>query len=466
MFAANQNRSAMIRKYLALSVGLLAAAALAHAQQIGHTQITYTDPARSNRQIQTEIYYPAATAQDDVPVTGGPYPVIVFGHGFVMVWSAYQNIWTNLVPQGYIVAFPRTEGNVSPVHQEFGNDLAFLVGKLQSESSSNASSLFYGKVNSRSAIMGHSMGGGSSFLAAAGNTNITTMVSFAAANTNPSSITAAQQVSVPSLVIAGQNDCVAPPAQHQVPMYDSLASSCKAYVAVTGGGHCYFAENNFNCSFGEGTCTPNPTITRQQQQDAAQDMAGMWLAYFLKDDCAAWTAFHDSLSNSARITGQSSCSIGNPVITQNGNTLQSTPAASYQWLLNGSPVPGATQQNYSPVQAGNYSVQVTYTNNCPYTSNIINWLSTGFAEAISESDLAVFPNPAQDFVSIRFRTSGDASVLVSLCSITGEMILAKNITAKRGLFTETGFDLTGISQGIYLLKLESGGHTVARKLVK
>ena len=90
--------------------------------QIGHTTITFNDPNRtggfgsgsgSGRQIQTEIYYPADVAGTDVASSSGSFPVIVFGHGFVMSWDSYDNIWTELVPLGYIVAFPRTEGSFS-----------------------------------------------------------------------------------------------------------------------------------------------------------------------------------------------------------------------------------------------------------------------------------------------------------------------------------------------------------------
>lgn len=455
-----------MKKLLFLLLFLPAAAATAQSFAIGHTQITYTDPARQNRAIQTEIYYPATVAGDDVPVAAGTYPVITFGHGFVMVWSAYQNIWTALVPQGYIVAFPRTEGNVSPVHAEFGADLSFLVTKIQSEGSTNSLSLFYNHVNSRSAIMGHSMGGGSSFLAAAGNTNITTMVTLAAANTNPPSITAAQSVTCPTLVIAGQNDCVAPPAQHQQPMYDSLASACKAYVSVTGGGHCYFAETNFNCSFGEGTCSPNPTITRPQQQDATQDMVSLWLAYYLKDSCSAWTQFQDSLSQSARITGQMSCSQGNPVITQNGNMLQSTPASTYQWLLNGQPIPGATAQTFTPTQNGNYEVQVTYTNTCPFISNLISWtMTSGGIEAGADMQLLLYPNPVNgengNGISLELTGQLRGKVLVAMYDLSGRTVQTDSweLPAKKQVH------VNNLAPGTYLLKVETASGAHFRKVV-
>ena len=168
------------------------------AQQIGHTTVTFTDVSRGNRQIPTEIYYPATSAGNNTPISPGIFPLIVCGHGFVMVWSAYQNIWTDLVPEGYIVAFPTTESGFAPVHSDFGLDMKFLVTEIQNNGA--GTSVPSSSVGNTSAIMGHSMGGGSSFLAAANNTSISTMVSFAAANTNPSSITAAQQVSVPTQI--------------------------------------------------------------------------------------------------------------------------------------------------------------------------------------------------------------------------------------------------------------------------
>lgn len=278
-----------------------------YAQQVGHTTYTYIDVSRNNRQITTEIYYPATIAGNDTPILPGSFPLIVFGHGFVMVYSAYDNIWNALVPEGYIVALPTTEGSFAPVHNDFGLDLKFLVTQIQTAGA--GASVPSASVGLTSAIMGHSMGGGSSFLAAAGNTNITTMVTFAAANTNPSSVTAATQVSVPTLIFTGANDCVAPAAQHQDLMYDALTAAYKTQVYVTGGGHCYFANNNLNCTFGESTCTPAPSISRAAQQDATNDIMKLWLKYYLKGDCTSSVEFQDSLTTSNRITYRQNQSI-------------------------------------------------------------------------------------------------------------------------------------------------------------
>ena len=278
------------------------------AQQIGHTTVTFIDSLRNNRQIATEIYYPATSAGNNTPIAAGVFPLITFGHGFVMVWSAYQNFWDSLVPEGYILAFPTTEGGFSPSHADFGKDLKFLIAKIQS--SGVGAVIPSASVGTTSAIMGHSMGGGCSFLAAENNLMITTMVSFASANTNPSSITASQQVFVPTLLFSGTNDCVTPPSQHQNIMYDSTAAAFKTQVNITGGGHCFFANSNFNCTFGENTCSPSPTITRAEQQSVTNNFLKLWLAYFLKNDCQKAQDFQDSLSMSSKISYRQSQAIG------------------------------------------------------------------------------------------------------------------------------------------------------------
>jgi dienelactone hydrolase len=297
--------------------------------EIGHTTITFNDPARTGgygsgggpgRQIQSEIYYPAATAGTDVSMVPGQYPVVIFGHGFVMAWDAYQNIWEEFVPKGYIFVFPRTEGNFSPSHDDFGQDLALLVGEMEAESN-DAASIFYQHHNGKTAIMGHSMGGGSSILAAANNTSIETVIGLAPAETNPSAIAAAANVTVPALVLSGDGDAVTPPADHHEPIYSALASSCKYFTNIIGGAHCYFANSNFNCDFGEGTSGGNITITRPEQHTITFQYLTPWLAYTLKGECAAKNTFDSLLVQDAAVTYINECTVSAPTITLNGSAV-------------------------------------------------------------------------------------------------------------------------------------------------
>lgn len=272
---------------------------------VGHQTVTFSDPARNNRLIATEIYYPSTVAGENAPVAPGDFPVLAFGHGFQMGFDSYLYLKSALVPLGYFFVLPKTESSLAPSHAEFGADLAFLIKKMKMEGQ-NPTSPFYQHVDSASAIMGHSMGGGSSFLACQDNNEPTVMVTLAAAETTPSAIHAAGDITIPSLLFSADKDCVTPPAQHQIPMYDSLASDCKVLINIKGGGHCYFADANFICSLGEIGC-PAFTISREQQHSATLDFMIPYLDYYLKNNAAAWQVFNDSLLASSRITYMKNC---------------------------------------------------------------------------------------------------------------------------------------------------------------
>ncbi len=252
---------------------------------IGSTTITFNDPARGGRAIPCEIYYPAITAGNGQTVAEGVFPILSFGHGFVMGVGAYANLWQAFVPQGYIMVLPTTEGGFSPSHGNFGLDLAFVIGAMQARGA-DPDSPFFGKVASTAAIMGHSMGGGASFLGAS-SPLVTAVLNYAPAETDPSAIAAAANVDKPVLIFAGSQDCVTPAASNQTPMYYAVPPLCKAFITITGGGHCNFANSNFNCEFGQFTCGGGGSLGRPGQQAITQNYTLLWLNRYLKDDLQA-----------------------------------------------------------------------------------------------------------------------------------------------------------------------------------
>lgn len=257
---------------------------------IGTRNITWQDPARNNRNIPTVLYYPATSAGANTPVAAGTFPIVVIGHGFTMGADAYDTYGDTLAQAGYIVALPTTETGFAPSHTNFGLDLAFLVDKLYAENN-NAASPFYQHVQSNSCIMGHSMGAGCTMLGAANNSNVTCTVTLALAETNPSAISAAANVAVPSLVLSGSDDCVTPAATNQTPAYNALPG-CKVFVSLTNGGHCGFADFNFNCNFGEMTCNPGgPSMPSATQRAITRALLRPWLDRYLKGNTAAGVTF-------------------------------------------------------------------------------------------------------------------------------------------------------------------------------
>jgi dienelactone hydrolase len=295
------------------------------AQGVGQISVTFKDPSRTGgfsdggvvfpngaagRDIGTEIYYPATANGVNQPIIPGNYPVVVFGHGFQMVWSAYENIWTALVAEGYIVAFPRTEGGFSPSHENFGADLA-LVELLIQQMGATSGNVLEGNVAPAGAIMGHSMGGGSSFLAGSNNSSssLRTIVGLAPAETNPSAIAAGADITANVLVLSGSSDGVTPPTDHHIPIYDAAASSCKFFVSLTGAGHCRFANENFQCETGEAFTGGAGSMPRAQVHEIMNSLVIPWLDHYLKAETTAWAAFENVLSTEINIVVTNGCQL-------------------------------------------------------------------------------------------------------------------------------------------------------------
>lgn len=437
---------------------LLSAWSFSQPYQIGHRTITFNDPSRSGgfgsgggagRQIQSEIYYPSATAGNDVAISPGQFPYIVFGHGFVMTWDSYQNFVDQYVPLGYVLVFPRTEGGFSPVHSDFALDLSVAGTKMEALSN-DASSFFYQAWNGRKAVMGHSMGGGASFLAAAQNTaNFNILIGLAPAETTPSAINVSSGISIPVLIFSGTEDAVTPPATHHKPMYDSVANTCKHFIAITGGGHCYFANSSTTCDFGESASGGNITITRPDQHDITFDALDPYLKFYLMNDCPSWPLFTTQRDTDTRIQSQYSCNYtlpANPVITQNGTVL-SIPATSLtvSWFLNGVELTGetGTTLNMQGYGGGMYEVHLTDDSGCYGSASLGVTVGIDELNAVA-SHFSVYPNPSAGRIIIQTTLSG--SQVFELSDIEGRIVQSVQVQLKAEV------SLENLESGTYFIR--------------
>ncbi len=278
----------MTKHIISCIITLLFFTTLLDAQfSVGTQSLSVQDPSRGNRNIGYEICYPATAAGSNTPIAAGQFPVIVFGHGFSIAVSEYD-VWCDAyASKGYIIAFPTTEGGFFPFpdHQQFSLDMSFLIDHLL-----GASTPFPGSILGTSAIMGHSMGGGASWAAAATNPNITTMVTLAAAETNApvSSIGAAPNITIPTLTLAGTSDCVVMNGGAPIDMYNALpVGPYHVYLDIIGGSHCQFgqASGGSICTLGE-LCGGFIPLADQHNQMLTSTC--LWMDYYLKDDCQAF----------------------------------------------------------------------------------------------------------------------------------------------------------------------------------
>ena len=319
------------------------------------------------------------------------------------------------------------------------------------------------------------MGGGAAFLAADSlcennNINLKTLVGLAPAESSTngvSSIASAANITVPSLIFSGIQDGVTPPVEHHIPMYDALATNCKTILNIIGGAHCYFANSNLACDFGESTSSSGISITRVQQQDVFNDFITPWLDFTLKSNCTSFNIFQDSVAISTRITYNQQCNYVSPTINTNLSqssssitSLEATSGASYQWIncFDNSEIVGATTATFSPSTDGDYAVVITL-NGCSATSSCVEFSTAGLGLFTAENiHLNLFPNPVNDQLNIHY--SNENSIQLTITDLHGKIISTSEI--KNG----DSVSLKEFEQGIYLFQFQTQNSTIVERVVK
>lgn len=129
-------------------------------------------PKRPERELETTIWYPATAVPDAsgaaVPdVDGGPYPLIVFAHGYSATPATYEDLLTRLAAAGYVVAAPRfpLSSGGGPHTPDAGDvvnqpgDVSYLIDELVAASRADEGPLA-GMIRPKAiGVAGHSNGG-------------------------------------------------------------------------------------------------------------------------------------------------------------------------------------------------------------------------------------------------------------------------------------------------------------------
>jgi dienelactone hydrolase len=233
------------------------------------------------------IHYPGTTTAVGAPLdaSAGPYPIIAFGHGFLSAVTLYQSTGAHLASWGFMTIMPQTQGGLLPSHGAFAADLVSSLNWLAAQGATSGSPWFGGVDASARGVMGHSMGGGCSLLAAQADPGIRCAVPWAAADTNPSSITAALGVEGATRLIVGSQDTIVTPSSTAA-MYPNLAGASQL-VTITGGYHCGFIDSSIAfCDSG--------SITREQQLAIVRRESTEFLLLHLKGDVSRWSECWDA----------------------------------------------------------------------------------------------------------------------------------------------------------------------------
>lgn len=144
----------------------------------------------------------------------------------------------------------------------------------------------------------------------------------------------------------------------------------------------------------------------------------------------------------------------NPTITNAGNVLTSGQAwTSYQWLLNGSNINGATTNTYTATTTGSYSLFVTDANGCTAVTDTVNLTIVGIADQAGDwMSLTIFPNPARNEFRLRTDAPIGYALTVHIYDMYGKQYGHQVLP---DLGREVAFDIKSFSAGTYFVEVTS-----------
>jgi dienelactone hydrolase len=201
------------------------AASIVNDGPLAVTSYTSGLPTSTDYQSLT-VFYPSAGA--------GPFVVVMISPGLTEI-LAYLQLWAQrFASYGYVAVFVAANDTDTDSEATRAVGLWSAIASIKGENTRSGSPL-EGKLSTCIVTSGHSLGGGASLTIA--NSYPTAVVG--ALGFNPyDPLTTFSSIVVPTLVITGQDDTTAPPAQHGLRQYDSMSPSIsKEYVEIEGGTH-------------------------------------------------------------------------------------------------------------------------------------------------------------------------------------------------------------------------------------
>ncbi|MEZ4756134.1 MAG: S8 family serine peptidase [Flavobacteriales bacterium] len=145
-----------------------------------------------------------------------------------------------------------------------------------------------------------------------------------------------------------------------------------------------------------------------------------------------------------------------PGITESEGLLTSTPADGFQWLLNGVPIDGATDQTHWAVTGGWYQVQVFDANGCSSVSDSLQVIITSVAE-VARGELRVWPNSVRSELFVEV-PGEDGPMVLEVLDGVGRVVLRQRM-ARSGVHV---VNVSALAPGGYVLRAASGQWPTAR----
>lgn len=128
---------------------------------------------------------------------------------------------------------------------------------------------------------------------------------------------------------------------------------------------------------------------------------------------------------------------------------------SYQWYLDGSPLPGETTSSISVYETGYYSLQLIATNGCTNMSADFYAVAQSIDD-IYKTELSVYPNPVQN---VLFIDPVPEEAAWWIFDVTGRVV-------QSGKLKENSIDVSGLESGVYLIRIVTSDSDGSARFVK
>jgi hypothetical protein len=154
---------------------------------------------------------------------------------------------------------------------------------------------------------------------------------------------------------------------------------------------------------------------------------------------------------------------GPPVVAQDGIILSAGHYSSYQWLLDGQPIAGATDSALVITEDGNYSVAVSISG-CPATSPEVFASASGVEEGLPGVAISALPNPAADFLTVKVIAMQPADFQLFVHDARGRLV-EKRVFENSHTWNAL-LDVRQFPSGTYTLTLRTDKGGVIKQFVK
>ncbi len=134
---------------------------------------------------------------------------------------------------------------------------------------------------------------------------------------------------------------------------------------------------------------------------------------------------------------------------------------AYQWFKGGLAISGETNQDYTMLTNGDYSVEIKQLSSCSRSSDILSFNSIGLAENPNVLHFNAYPVPVKTGLTIELDLRKEMTTTFQIFNVTGKLVQQGFLSNEKSI--KTTIDCSKLSSGAYTLRLMNGETDLKRQ---